>query len=189
MNRIAIFISGEGSNATRMLEDFKKSEDLTVAFVYASKDNLRLKNLCAEQGIAFEYFPWNEASKSDLLKLCLQKNIHWIVLAGFLKLVPNSFLRHFPSRIINIHPSLLPKYGGKGMYGIHVHNAVVAAKEKESGITIHYVDGAYDEGQIIKQFSTDISRDDTPAMLFEKIRALEAFHFTPTVAAEIRRKS
>jgi phosphoribosylglycinamide formyltransferase-1 len=105
-----------------------------------------------------------------------------VVLAGFLKLVPNSFIAQSPNEIINIHPALLPKYGGKGMYGMHVHNAVIQAKELESGITIHYVNGLYDEGQIIKQFRVAMSENETPQSLSAKVRALEHKYFSDTVA-------
>jgi len=106
-------------------------------------------------------------------------------LAGFLKKIPEEIIRTFPNKIINLHPSLLPKFGGKGMYGMHVHNAVIEAKERVSGITIHYVNEEYDEGKIIKQFNTTIEETDDPQTLFEKIRELETIHFPQVVENEI----
>lgn len=185
MNTIAIFISGEGSNASRMLREFQNSPDLRVQLVYSSKPNTGVKELCEKLGVSFVYLPWNEGSKFNLLQLCQKTGVQWIVLAGFLKLIPKPFLASYSKKIINIHPALLPKFGGKGMYGMHVHTAVVEAGEQTSGITIHYVDGDYDQGQIIQQFSVAVLKEDTPDLLFDKVRILEKNHFTKTVAAVI----
>ena len=185
MNTIAIFISGEGSNATRMLREFQNSPDLRVQLVYSSKPNSGVEELCEKLGVSFVHLPWDEGSKLHLLELCQKNGVQWIVLAGFLKLIPNAFLATYSKKIINIHPSLLPKFGGKGMYGMHVHKAVVESGEQNSGITIHYVDGAYDQGQIIQQFSVAVLKEDTPELLFDKVRLLEKSHFTKTVAEVI----
>lgn len=182
MSKIAIFISGEGSNASKMLRNFSERDGLGVSLVYSSRPNENLKALCADFGVVFQYRPWNDSEKTNLLQLCKKMSIDWVVLAGFLKLVPKSFIAHFPNKIINIHPALLPKFGGKGMYGMHVHKAVIHAKELESGITIHYVNGAYDEGQIIKQFKVSISENESSQTLSAKVRALEHKHFSDTVA-------
>ena len=182
MLKIAIFISGEGSNAAKMLENYSKSNAIEVALIYSSRPNKNLKALCKKLGVVFHYSLWNENEKINLLELCKKLSIDWVILAGFLKLIPESFLTHFPNKMINIHPALLPKFGGKGMYGMHVHNAVIHAKEVESGITIHYVNGSYDEGQIIAQFKVAISEEETPETLAVKIRALEHKHFSESVA-------
>ena len=182
MLKIAIFISGEGSNAAKMLNNYSKSNAIEVALIYSSRPNKNLKALCKQLGVAFHYSLWNENEKINLLELCKKLSIDWVILAGFLKLIPESFLAHFPNKMINIHPALLPKFGGKGMYGMHVHNAVIHAKEVESGITIHYVNGSYDEGQIIAQFKVAISEEETPETLAVKIRALEHKHFSYSVA-------
>ena len=182
MRKIAVFISGEGSNASKMLINFSERDGIEVALVYSSRPNGTLKALCDDFGAVFQYRSWNDTEKIKLLQLCKKMSIDWVVLAGFLKLVPKSFIDHFPNKIINIHPALLPKFGGKGMYGMHVHKAVIQAKEFESGITIHYVNGAYDEGQIIRQFRVSISENETSETLSTKVRALEHKYFSDTVA-------
>ena len=182
MRKVAIFISGEGSNASKMLRNFSERTAIDISLVYSSRPNEHMKTLCEDLGVSFQTNQWNDQEKINLLQLCKIMCIDWVVLAGFLKLVPASFIAHFPNKIINIHPALLPSFGGKGMYGMHVHKAVIQAKERESGITIHYVNGAYDEGQIIKQFRVSISDKDTPETLSRKVRALEHAHFSDTVA-------
>lgn len=182
MKKVAIFISGEGSNATKMLINFSERTAINISLVYSSRTNENIKTLCEDLGVSFRTNQWNDQEKINLLQLCKAMRIDWVVLAGFLKLVPASFIAHFPNKVINIHPALLPKFGGKGMYGMHVHKAVIQAKELESGITIHYVNGVYDEGQIIKQFRISISDKDTPETLSIKVRALEHEHFSDTVA-------
>jgi phosphoribosylglycinamide formyltransferase-1 len=182
MRRIAIFISGEGSNALKMLEEFNSSRTVEVALVYSSKQNLKVQNACKEKGIEFQFLSWNLKTQEAIHGLCIKKDINWVVLAGFLKLIPESFIVSFPNRIVNIHPALLPKFGGKGMYGMHVHEAVIAANSSESGISIHFVNGAYDEGQIIAQFKVDLDPNETPETLSLKIRALEHEYFSETVA-------
>tara|TARA_B100001287_G_scaffold253178_1_gene235656 strand:- start:4911 stop:5483 length:573 start_codon:yes stop_codon:yes gene_type:complete len=182
MTKIAVFISGKGSNASRMLLNFSEREGIEVSLVYSSRPNEDLKTLCQDFGVLYDHRTWNTIEQTNLLQLCKKMNIDWIVLAGFLKLVPKCFIDQFPNKIINIHPSLLPKFGGKGMFGMHVHDAVIKAKEVESGITIHYVNGAYDEGQIIKQFKVLISENETSQSLSTKVRYLEHKYFSDTVA-------
>ena len=181
MRRIAIFISGEGSNALKMLDEYSSSQTIDVALVYSSKHNLKVQNACKEKGVEFHFLSWNLKTQEDILGLCIKKDISWIVLAGFLKLIPESFIDSFPNKIVNIHPALLPKFGGKGMYGMHVHEAVIAAKSSESGISIHFVNGAYDEGQIIAQFKVGLEPNETPETLSLKIRTLEHLYFSETV--------
>lgn len=177
MKRLAIFVSGGGTNLQRIAEYFAPNPEVEVACVVSnSKDayaNQRAKNL----GIRLimidrQYF--NDKIFSEELKAM---NIDLIVLAGFLWLIPQHLIDAFQNRIINIHPALLPKYGGKGFYGHHVHEAVVAAHEKESGITIHYVNEHYDSGNIIFQKKVTLSETDTPDDVEAKIHVLEQENF------------
>jgi len=182
MSKVAIFISGEGSNALKMLEDFDRSSMVKLAFIYSTKPNIRVEKACKEKAIKFHFRPWNVESHEVILENCKKKGIEWIVLAGFLKLIPASFIDAYPNKIVNIHPALLPSFGGKGMYGMHVHKAVIAASSRYSGISIHFVNGAYDEGQIIAQFKVELDIGETAETLKEKIRVLEHQYFSETVA-------
>ena len=178
MTRIAIFASGAGSNAAKIIDYFSKHDTICVALIASNKpdagvlaiaNNAHIPTLLIEKEEFFRgsgYVPELQA-----------QNIGFIVLAGFLWKIPNSLISAYPSSIINIHPALLPAYGGKGMYGMNVHNAVVAANEKQSGITIHFVDGHYDNGDIIFQETCEVLPSDTPAALAQKIHELEHAHF------------
>lgn len=177
MKRIAIFASGSGSNAENIVNYFESYEDVEVVLIVASKSTAKVLDRAARLGIPSctltrRFFKSN--SFSDLLQ---SQQVDLIVLAGFLWLIPTHLIERFPNRIINIHPALLPKYGGKGMYGKYVHEAVHQNQESESGITIHYVNEAYDEGQIIFQAACSIESVDTPDRIAEKIHTLEYAHF------------
>ena len=185
MKKIAIFISGEGSNAQRMISYFAGHQKIKVACLISSKENVQISTTCKKHQVRYHEYGWNEQDKKHILDVLKANGIDWIVLAGFLKKIPESMIRIYSNKIINLHPSLLPKYGGKGMYGMHVHRAVIEGKEKESGITIHYVNEEYDKGKIIQQFKTPIQVSDDADSLFEKIRQLEINHFTQTVENEI----
>lgn len=185
MKKIAIFISGAGSNAERMILRFSKNENLLVSCLISSKKNERIENLCKQYDVSYKESPFRAENHQEIMSELMKKEIEWIVLAGFLKKIPEEIIKVYPNRIINLHPSLLPKFGGKGMYGMHVHHAVIEAKEKISGITIHYVNEEYDEGKIIKQFNTPIEDSDDPNSLFEKIRELETLYFPQVVENEI----
>ncbi|MDX2003126.1 MAG: phosphoribosylglycinamide formyltransferase [Chitinophagales bacterium] len=172
--KIAIFLSGAGSNAEAIMQHFHGRDDIKVTLVVSSNplagglkkaEHFDVPTLILEKAA----FYGNELLLSQLR----ERGIDWIVLAGFLWLVPPYLIRAFPARIINIHPALLPKYGGKGMYGAKVHEAVIAAGEQESGITIHYIDEHYDEGVIISQEKCKISFGETPETLAAKIHQLE----------------
>lgn len=180
MQRIAIFASGTGSNARKIVEYFKSHHTIQVSLVVASKATAGVLDIAAEHGIPSLVLDRQTFYETETLLEEL-KGIDLLVLAGFLWLVPDYLLRRFPRRIINIHPALLPKFGGKGMYGKYVHQAVKAAGEKESGITIHYVNGQYDEGQIIYQASCPLAADDDPQMIAQKVLALEHQHFAPVI--------
>ena len=185
MKKIAIFISGEGSNAQRMISYFAGHQKIKVACLISSKENVQISTTCKKHQVRYYEYGWNDQDKEHILDVLKANGIDWIVLAGFLKKIPESMIRAYNNKIINLHPSLLPKYGGKGMYGMHVHRAVIEGKEKESGITIHYVNEEYDKGKIIQQFKTPIQLSDDADSLSEKIRQLETNHFTQTVENEI----
>lgn len=186
--RLAIFASGAGSNARRIIEHFRDHPTISVAVVACNKPGAGVIDIAKEHYIPVlmiekeKFFRGN--AYVDELK---DKGVDFIVLAGFLWKVPGSLLRAWPQRIINIHPALLPNYGGKGMYGSAVHSAVVAAKEKESGITIHYIDDIYDHGQVIFQATCPVTPDDTAESLAQKIHQLEHLYY-PTVIEKVIRE-
>lgn len=171
---IAIFASGSGSNARKIMEHFQSSEVGRVVVVVCNKMNAGVIGIAHEFGVPVElidrkYFYESE----DLLNVLGRYGTDFIVLAGFLWLVPGYLVKAYPDKIVNIHPALLPKYGGHGMYGHHVHEAVKAAGEQESGPTIHYVNEHYDEGDIIFQTSCQLSPEDTPEDIARKVLELE----------------
>lgn len=171
---IAIFASGSGSNARKIMEHFQSSEVGRVVVVVCNKMNAGVIGIAHEFGVPVElidrkYFYESE----DLLNVLGRYGTDFIVLAGFLWLVPSYLVKAYPDKIVNIHPALLPKYGGHGMYGHHVHKAVKAAGEQESGPTIHYVNEHYDEGDIIFQTSCQLSPEDTPEDIARKVLELE----------------
>ena len=175
--KIAIFISGAGSNAKNLIHYFSQNTEVKISFVISEKINPELEQLCNLHEISFIQPAKYQVSAPDyLIKTCLDYDINFIVLAGFLKKIPEELIQKFPEKIVNIHPSLLPKFGGKGMYGDHVHNAVIESQEKESGITIHLVNEEYDKGKILAQFSVPILPDETVETLREKIKKLEHTH-------------
>ena len=177
MKRIAIFVSGGGTNLQRIAEYFEPNKDVEIACVVSNNKDAYANQRARNLGIPLllvekEYF------NSDLFVERMQfLAVDLIVLAGFLWLIPQNLINAFPNKIINIHPALLPKYGGKGFYGHHVHEAVVAAHEKESGITIHYVNEKYDSGNIIFQKTVALTPTDTPDDVAAKIHVLEQENF------------
>jgi phosphoribosylglycinamide formyltransferase-1 len=173
MIQIAIFASGNGSNAAKIIEHFKLQKD--VSFVVLSNNaNAFVIERAKRLGVEVAIFEKNELYKTEsVLHFLKSKEIDLIVLAGFMWLIPSNLVADFPNKIINIHPALLPKYGGKGMYGDNVHKAVIKNKETESGITIHFVNEKYDEGQIIFQEKVQIEPQDTAEILAQKIHTLE----------------
>lgn len=178
MKRLAIFVSGGGTNLQQIADYFKaKRDDVEIVCVVSNNKkayaNQRAKNLGIPL-IMIDRQRFNDKSFSEEL---LKMNVDLIVLAGFLWLIPQHLIDAFPNKIINIHPALLPKYGGKGFYGHHVHEAVVAAHEKESGITIHYVNEHYDSGNIIFQKKVALTENDTPDDVAAKIHILEKDNF------------
>ncbi len=183
MKKIAIFASGSGSNAQNIIEYFQKNRDVIIDSLWSNNENAYALIRAEKLGVETFTFDKNEFYKSiDVLEELSERKIDMIVLAGFLWLVPSNLTNEFP--IINIHPALLPKYGGKGMYGHHVHEAVINNKEKESGITIHYVNENYDEGDTILQAKCPVLKDDTPDKLAKRVHQLE-YEYFPKVIEEL----
>ncbi|MCX6285091.1 MAG: phosphoribosylglycinamide formyltransferase [Bacteroidetes bacterium] len=178
MTNIAILASGSGTNAQRISEYFSGHPSIKVKMILSNKPDAYVLTRAERLGIPHHVF--NRKSfyeTSSIVELLKKKDISFIVLAGFLWLIPVNLLEAYPNRIVNIHPALLPKYGGKGMYGEHVHEAVISAGERESGISIHYVNGSYDEGDIIFQALCPVLPGDTAATLAERIHKLEYEHY------------
>ena len=186
MKRIAIFASGTGSNAQKILSHFKTSNKIDVALIVSNKTNAGVLNFAKEYSTPTLIIEREKFLKGDGYVPELQAaGIDWIILAGFLWKIPPILINQWGKRIINIHPALLPKYGGKGMYGEAVHRAVLAANEKESGITIHYVDEQYDHGATIFQATCPVLPTDLVDNLAEKIHALEHLHYPVVIEKEI----
>lgn len=182
MKHIAIFASGSGSNAENIINFFKCDSSAKVSLVLSNKADAYVLNRANKLSVKTWVFNRKEFTSSDgVLKVLAKHNIDLIVLAGFLWKVPSILLNKYIGKVINIHPALLPKYGGKGMYGMFVHNAVLMNKEKESGITIHYVNQNYDEGDIIFQVKCQVGDDDNVNDLANKIHYLEMEHFPPVI--------
>jgi len=177
--RIAILVSGKGSNAINLIQQSGMGAREHISVVLSTQENTALSSYCSEAGVVFEHLnPWDTNQAMSVLK---EHRVEFLVLAGFLKKITPDIIAVFPDRIINLHPSLLPKYGGKGMYGMHVHRKVIENQETESGITVHLVNDAYDEGKVLAQFSCFVDPNDTPESLEQKIRRLEMRHFPEVV--------
>jgi phosphoribosylglycinamide formyltransferase-1 len=176
--RVAVFISGKGTNALNLMHYFEKHESIVISLIFSSQTNDTIENATCLYNVGYSEWQESQGCWSDIAnQLCLNYKIDFIVLAGFLKKIPASMIDRFPHRIINLHPSLLPKFGGKGMYGNHVHQAVISAGEQKSGITIHYVNEEFDEGEIISQHEVVISKKETAISLAVKVHALELKFF------------
>lgn len=186
-SRIVLFISGKGTNARNIIQHFSTNKNVKVVGVFSTICNPMMQELCKNQDIVYLECLEKGFLPTEYVTFCEQLQPDLIVLAGFLKMIHPSLIEKYPNCIINIHPSLLPKFGGKGMYGIHVHQAVIEAKERVSGITIHYVNEEFDKGEHIAQFSTTLSPDETSDSLAVKIHELEMKHF-PIVIEELLKK-
>jgi phosphoribosylglycinamide formyltransferase-1 len=187
MKNIAIFASGSGTNAQQIAEYFSSSELARVALILSNKPDAFVLERAKKYNIPSIVFSRNDFYESDIILDILRKyNIYIIVLAGFLWFVPGNILKSFPRRIINIHPALLPKHGGKGMYGEKVHQAVIQSGDKRTGITIHYVNEHYDEGEIIFKASFKILHQDTPESIAQKVHQLEYKHFPRVIEKVIK---
>ncbi len=188
MINIAVFASGNGSNAENIIRYFKDNEEIRVALVLSNNKNAYVHTRAKNLGVPSYTFSKDEFDKGDPVLQKLQEyRIDFIVLAGFLLKVPEPILKAYPQRIVNIHPALLPKYGGKGMYGDRVHKAVIQAGEKESGITIHWVNEHYDEGEIIFQARCPVLPSDTPEELAQRIHKLE-YEYYPQIIEKIAKQ-
>jgi phosphoribosylglycinamide formyltransferase-1 len=188
MKRIVIFASGSGTNAENIIKYFQKSTVATVVQVLSNKKDAKVLERTNNLNVKNLPFNRNDFFDTDTILKLVKKEADIIILAGFLWRVPQKIIEVFPNRIINIHPALLPKYGGKGMYGMHVHNAVIANKEKETGITIHYVNENYDEGAVIFQKSVLVDNNDTAEDVVNKIHQLEMEYFPKVIEDVILRK-
>jgi phosphoribosylglycinamide formyltransferase 1 len=185
MKKIAILASGNGSNAQNIAEYFKTSGVICVALILSNKPDAFVIERAKKLKIPSVVFNRKEFYESDdILNVLIEHRIDLIVLAGFLWLIPENILKAFPKRIVNIHPALLPKYGGKGMYGDRVHQAVIQSGDKRTGISIHYVNDHYDEGEIIFQESFEILPGDTAESIAQKVHYLEYRHF-PRIIEEV----
>ena len=186
---IAIFASGSGTNAENIIRYFAEKPGFRVKKVYCNVPDAYVLERAKKYNVPTQVFNRAEFRNPDIILRQLQEEgTDFIILAGFLWLVPPCITNAYPNRIVNIHPALLPAYGGKGMYGHHVHEAVLAAGEKESGITIHYVNEHYDSGDIIFQATCPVLPDDTPDTLAARVHELEYAHF-PRVIEEVLIKS
>ena len=185
MNRIAIFASGSGTNAQNIINYFKKVPGIAVSLVLSNRSSAYVLQRAKALGVEAENFTRADIYETDQLIDRLEKaGIDFIVLAGFLWLIPTSLIKAYPNRILNIHPALLPKYGGKGMYGDRVHEAVREAGEKETGITIHYVNEQYDEGQVIFQARCALDPGDDVTQIAAKVHALE-YEYYPKIIENV----
>lgn len=184
MINLAIFVSGGGSNCENIIRYFKDSDKVNVALVVANKTGIPALEKAERLGVPTRVLPKADLNREDVaLPLMKEYSIDFIVLAGFLLVIPDFLIREYDRRIINLHPALLPKFGGMGMYGHRVHEAVKAAGETETGMTVHWVSGKVDGGEIIAQFRTPISPDDTPDDIAAKEHVLEMEHFPQVIEA------
>lgn len=185
LQRLAIFASGAGSNADKIIQHFQQHPQVEVALVVCNKPGAGVLEVARRNGVDTLLVQRDRFANGDAyLPELQQRQLHWLVLAGFLWKVPPALVHAFPRHIINIHPALLPKYGGKGMYGHHVHQAVLEAGDTESGITIHYVDELYDHGATIFQARCSVLPGDTPDTLAQRIHQLEHQHY-PVVLEQL----
>lgn len=182
MEQVAILASGTGSNADRLCTRFNQHPTVRIRLIACDRETAGVYEVARRHHLPCHHLPAELRKNPEaLVHFFREQGITFIVLAGYLRLIPPQLIEAYPGRIINLHPSLLPKFGGKGMHGMHVHEAVFAAKEPETGITIHHVNAHYDEGAIIAQFRTKLEAEDRPERIAEKIAALEKAHFTDTV--------
>jgi phosphoribosylglycinamide formyltransferase-1 len=188
MRNIAIFASGSGTNAENLVHFFRTSPFGQVSLVLTNRPDAGVIQRAQSDDIECIVFNRRQFyDTNEVVDLLVERGIEFVILAGFLWLVPDKLLELYDNKIVNIHPALLPKYGGKGMYGHFVHEAVIANAEKESGITIHYVNSRYDEGDVILQARCKVDIDDTPDSLASKIHTLEYEHFPKAVEALLKK--
>ena len=181
MKRILFFASGNGSNVDNIINCFKNSEEICFVGIFSNNLNAKVLEKAKSHNIFSFVFNKEELYDGNVLEKVNALQPDLIVLAGFLWKFPETIIAHYPNKIINIHPALLPKYGGKGMYGVHVHKAVLENHEKETGITIHYVNDHYDEGEFIFQKSVNIEDCKSAEEIAQKVQELEYMHFPETI--------
>lgn len=185
MKKIVILASGNGTNAQAIIDHFTHKNNVSVSLILSNKPTAFVLERAQKNNIpAISFNKYAFAKAGPIESILLTESPDIIVLAGFLWKIPESLVKLFPKKIINIHPALLPNYGGKGMYGMNVHRAIIENQEEKSGITIHYVNEQYDEGAIIEQFTCPIYKDDTADDLAARIHELEQLHF-PIVIEEL----
>ncbi|MCS5491788.1 phosphoribosylglycinamide formyltransferase [Algoriphagus limi] len=183
MKRLAILASGSGSNAEKIMEYFQNSPKAEVVLVASNKPDAFVLKRAEKFNVPTFTFTRKEMDAGILLEKLQAEKVDWVILAGFLLKIPDALIHVYSNKMINIHPALLPNYGGKGMYGMHVHEAVKAAGDRQTGITIHLVNEHYDEGKIIFQAATPISPEDTPEMIAQKVHALEHRYYPEVIAS------
>ena len=188
MNRIAIFASGSGTNAENIINYFNHGEIARVVLILSDSKDAYVLERARKLDVPAQHFLFDDLKNGKVLDVLQKHQINFIVLAGFLKLFPQSIIEEFPHRIVNIHPALLPKFGGKGMFGDRVHQAVIESGESESGITIHFVNKNYDDGGIVFQAKCPVLADDNPETLARRIHQLE-YEFFPKVIENLLKES
>ena len=176
-SRLVIFASGAGSNAQKIIDYFKEKKTAEIVLIVTNNPKAGVLQIAAKENIPVLLIEKNEFNKTGYLNKISNLAPDLIILAGFLWKIPQIIIENFPHRIINIHPALLPAFGGKGMYGNAVHSAVIEAREKESGITIHFIDEKYDHGEVIFQAKCDVEKNETAESLAKKIHQLEHQYF------------
>jgi phosphoribosylglycinamide formyltransferase-1 len=181
MKNLVLLASGSGSNVENIISHFKNNPAINVSCVLTNKSNAGVLDRCNRLSIPAFYFNKHAFATGEVLNYLKSVNPDLIILAGFLKKIPKAWINVFPNKIINIHPALLPKYGGKGMYGEYVHRAVKNSQDVETGITIHHVNENYDEGNIIFQARTKVSPEDTVAQIAQKVHKLEYEHYPQVI--------
>lgn len=187
--RISVFASGSGSNAEKFFEFFQNDKEIQLVSLFTNNKSAGVIERANRYGIPHHVYNRTYWENGEvIIHLLKEEKVDYIVLAGFMLLIPDELVKAYPNRIFNIHPALLPKFGGQGMYGINVHKAVKAAGETESGITIHFVNEHYDEGKVIYQASCPLDTSDSPEKIAQKVLKLEHENY-PKVIAEVVRKS
>lgn len=187
--RIAIFVSGSGSNAEAVLNYFQKHPNISVVLLLSNNPQALALERAKKFDVPSKVFDRNQFQQENVLQWLTENHVTHIVLAGFLWMIPRNLTEAFPNKIINIHPSLLPKFGGKGMYGMKVHEAVKNAGETETGMTIHLVNEKYDDGEILKQVRCKVSPADRPNDISENVLRLEHFHYPRVIEAWIQKST
>ncbi|CCX66812.1 phosphoribosylglycinamide formyltransferase [Prevotella sp. CAG:1058] len=188
MTNIAVFVSGNGTNCENIIKYFQDDNDINISLVISNRQDAYALKRAAKYGVTCKVLSKSEINDEHIILPILQKfSIDFIVLAGFMLIVPEFIINKYYNKVINIHPSLLPKFGGKGMYGHHVHEAVKAAGETETGITIHFVNNICDGGEIIAQFKINLTQHDSVEDIESKIHLLEQKHF-PNVIKDVVNK-